>query len=57
MNCISNHFNLAQTPPLPSEMTYNKLMDQTALPVYTTLAELLEAELALAAEAAEKASN
>jgi len=33
-------------------MTYNKLMDQTALPVYETLAELLEAELALAAEAA-----
>jgi hypothetical protein len=31
-------------------------MDQTALPVYTTLAELLEAELVLAAESAEKAS-
>ena len=38
-------------------MTYNKLMDQTALPVYETLTELLEAELALAAEATEKASN
>ena len=39
-------------------MTYNKLMNQTALPVYETLAELLEAELALpaAAELAEKAS-
>ena len=32
-------------------------MNQTALPVYETLAELLEAELALAAVAAETASD
>jgi hypothetical protein len=38
-------------------MTYNKLMDQTALPVYETAEALLAAETALAAEAAEKASN
>ena len=44
MNCISNRFNLAQNPPLPPEMTYNKLMDQTALPVYSSLEALLAAE-------------
>jgi hypothetical protein len=32
-------------------------MDQTALPVYETAEALLAAETALAAEAAEKASN
>ena len=56
-HCISVCNDLAQNPPLAPETMYDTLMDQTALPVYETLAELLEAELALAAEAAKKASN
>ena len=57
-HCISKHFNLAQHPPLAPKTVYDKGMkNEISVPVYETLEALLAAETALAAEAAETASD